>query len=412
MQVAVAKPTRSVFIGLSNAGLCCNKDAIDVTLVCSSGGGIVISIILSTICKEQTGGKQVPIKRNFGDLAGSIGITHDRNRSAADVGQVWSPDSIQDMRKLEDAIFGYLDGSQDLRLINTVYSESGARQFVFATKSISSKDNVSQTIEIGTNELADTVMRLACTFCVIGLDERGMSRVAEAWDLYKNDRPSDSLINFMQRLMKVFAFSPRFSDREMQRLKRFVEITRIVKYGCLEGNTDSRYSEKEIPDGSSKRVDKVTPKVRNWEGNEGKTEPLRLNEDGYIAVPNEGVDHDAFYAHSWEELERLFLERGLQPSDFLIELASMSCHPIVYQELGSLDSNKGSTLDDKSETEPLRLNEDGYIAVPNEGVDHDAFYAHSWEELERLFLERGLQPSDFLIELASMSCHPIVYKQL
>lgn len=52
----------------------------------------------------------------------------------------------------------------------------------------------------------------------------------------------------------------------------------------------------------------------------------------------------------------------------------------------------------------------GYIAVPNEGVDQEAFYAHSWEELETKFRERDLKPSDFLIETASMSCHPIARK--
>lgn len=63
-----------------------------------------------------------------------------------------------------------------------------------------------------------------------------------------------------------------------------------------------------------------------------ETKPPRLNEDGYIAVPKEGVNQKSFYAHSWEELERLFCERNLRPIDFIIELASMSCHPIVYQE--------------------------------------------------------------------------------
>lgn len=54
----------------------------------------------------------------------------------------------------------------------------------------------------------------------------------------------------------------------------------------------------------------------------------------------------------------------------------------------------------------------GYVAIPNEGVNQEAFYAHSWKELRMMFRERDLKPSDFLIELASMSCHPIVYKNI
>jgi hypothetical protein len=344
------------------------------------------------------------------------------------------------MARLSEAIKLLVDGRTDVQVgcACIVECPETSPVLVFEVKRNAVKTTVGEVTHDAVKDRGGEILRIspretACVFYQAAVDLRitpnlrdQVLRVRNV--VYADGRLLDdvnSLKTFARKLRFTVAFlQSRATGFPVEKIRRFSEITKIVDRSCRSGASNAlrwRASDYEGVNVSFLRnvLDQVdpgqfvfAPEDDLTSVDECETESLRLNEDGYIAVPNEGIDHDAFYAHSWEELERLFLERDLRPSDFLIELASMSCHPIVYQELGSVDLNKDLTSGDNRETEPLRLNEDGYIAVPNEGIDHDAFYAHSWEELERLFLERGLRPSDFLIELASMSCHPIVYKEL